>query len=82
MVSLYQQCGDLDGHRVTIEIMYGGERTLLYTIRSCRMDVTFNLALNMCRSLHLIISYLQRDERDSLECCNPCECPFELSSHR
>ena len=36
-----------------MEIMHGGKRTSLTVIRLCEMDITSNIALEMCESLHM-----------------------------
>ena len=60
MVTLYQQCGDLDGYGITMKVMHGDGRTLLSAVRLCGMDVIPNMVLDICRNLHLIIPNLLR----------------------
>ena len=50
-----------------MEVMHGGGGISLSVIRPCKMDVTSSMALDMYRSLHLTIPYLQRGEREDLE---------------
>ena len=65
MVSSSRHFGDVGGHRITMEVMHGGGRTLLSVIRLCGTEVIFNMTLNMCRSPHITIFYLLKDERRS-----------------
>ena len=67
MVALGQHRGDLDGHGIIMEVMYGGGGIPLSAVRPCGMDVTSSKALDMYGSLHLIIPYLLRDEQKDLE---------------
>ena len=48
--------GVLGGHGVITEVMHGRRGTLLSAVWLCRMDVTLNLALDICESSHLFIS--------------------------
>ena len=64
-MALCQHYDDLGGHGITIEIKYGG--TLLSAVRRYGMGVIPNMALDMCRSLHLIILYLLKNEQGNLE---------------
>ena len=66
-MSFCWQCSNLDGHGVTIEIIYGGIETLLSIVRLCRMDVIPNLAFDACESPHQTISYLPKDDERDLE---------------
>ena len=56
VVSFHWHCDDLGGHGVTMEVIDGSRGTPQSVVRSCRMDVTSSLALDMCENLHLIIS--------------------------
>ena len=47
-------------------ITSGGEDTLLYAVRLCRMEIPPSEALDMSESVHLIISYLLRDKHGGL----------------
>ena len=62
MVSLYWHCRHLDGHKINVEVIHGGRKTLLSTIRLCRMDIICSVALDMSGCLHQIDPYLLRDE--------------------
>ena len=62
MVALCQHRGDLDGHGAIIEVMHGGGRRPLSTIRPCGMDITPKKALDMYGSPQLTIFYLLRGE--------------------
>ena len=55
MVSSRWHYGVLDGHGVTLEVIYGGKGTILSAVRLCGMGIILNLALDMCRSIHLTI---------------------------
>ena len=46
--------------------MYGGGRKPLSVVIFYRMNVTPSMALNMCGSSHLTISYLPKDEKGDL----------------
>ena len=50
-----------------MEVIHGSKGIPLSAIRLCRMDVTHNMALSMCRSPHLNILYLLRSELKDLE---------------
>ena len=57
MVFPGQRHSDLGGYRITIEVINGGGKTLLSTVRLYGMNVSPSGALDMSRSLHLIIDY-------------------------
>ena len=57
-----QQCGELNGHGIIIGIMHGSGGIPLSAVRLYEMDVISCMALDMYGCLHLIISYLLRDE--------------------
>ena len=67
MLAFGQHRGNLDGHGVIIRVMHGGGGIPSSAVRPCGMDVTFNMALDMCESLHLTIPYLLRGEQGNLE---------------
>ena len=67
MVALGQHRGDFDGHGAIMGVMHGGGGTLVSTVRPCGMIITPRKALDMYRSLHMIIPYLLRDEQGDLE---------------
>ena len=48
-------------------VMGSSEKTLLNVLRSCRMEVPSNGALDMNVSPHLTIGYLLRSKRKDLE---------------
>ena len=52
---------------VAIRIMHGNDGILLSIVRPYEMDITPSLALEMCKSLHLIITYLLKGEWKDLE---------------
>ena len=58
---------DLDGYGIVMEIMLGGSSTRLNAIRPYGMDVTGSMTLDMCKSPHLMIFYLQKDEQGDLK---------------
>ena len=62
-MSPHKHHGDLSGHRLTIEVMYGSKEMPLSAVSLCRMDVTPSLALGMCRSPHQTILYLLKIEQ-------------------
>ena len=45
MVPLSQHCGNLNGHKITMEVMYGGKEIPLSEVRLCGMDVIPSIAL-------------------------------------
>ena len=51
----------------TIKITTGGEERPLNTVRLCRMGLQPSKALDMSKSLHLIINYLLKNEQEDLE---------------
>ena len=61
-MALGQHRGDLNGHRVIMEVMHGGGGIPLNTVRLCGMGVTHRKALDMYGSPHLTIPYLIRGE--------------------
>ena len=64
MVSYCSHCSDLDGYgELSIEVMHGGRGIPLSVVRPHRMDITPDMALNMCRSLHLTVNYLLKSEQ-------------------
>ena len=50
-----------------MEVMHGGGRTPLSTVRPCGMGVTPSKALDMYGSPHLTISYLLKDGQGDLK---------------
>ena len=62
MVFPYQHCGDLGGQGTTIRVTGGGEETPRSVIRLCGMGIPPSGALDMNRSLLVIIGYLLRGE--------------------
>ena len=67
MVALNQHRGDLDGHRIIIEIIHGGGGTSPSAVRLYGMGITPRKALDMYGSPHLTIFYLLWDEQGDLE---------------
>ena len=67
MVSLHRHCNDSNGQGTIIEIIGGGEKTPLNTIRLFGMEVPPSGALNMSRSPYLTIGYLLIDVLKDLE---------------
>ena len=67
MVALNQHYGELDGHGAIMGVMHGRSGTPPSAVRLCGMDITPSKALDMYRSLHLIIPYLLRNEQRDLE---------------
>ena len=67
MVALDLHYGDLDGHRVIMEVMHDGGEIPLSAVRPCGMGVTRRKALNIYGSSHLTISYLLRGEQRDLQ---------------
>ena len=63
MVFFHSHCANLSEHKVTIGVIYGSKGTPLSVIRPCRMDVIFNVALDMRGSPHQTIFYLLKGER-------------------
>ena len=47
MVVRNQYCGDLNGHKAIIEVMYGGSGAPLSAVRPCGMYITPRKALDM-----------------------------------
>ena len=50
-----------------MEYMHSSRSIVLSAVRICGMDITHDMALNMCESPHLTIPYLLRDEQGDLE---------------